>query len=179
MRMRFYPGLLPLFSLTVLLAGCGLFERTEQLALPETVEEPEPAVVEQVPVEYRVLHKADYNLDDRETFKNFAILDNYASYQSELSKFSVEVPRTIDFANQRVVLLTMGTQPSGGYAVGVKSVVKEPERLLLTVELLGPGAGCQYTQAISNPYEFAAIDTFLPGELPVEFIEQVKTKTCE
>jgi hypothetical protein len=155
------------------LTGCSLLDRSTDNSAVPVESEPEPAPVAEV-LEHTVLHKADYNLDDRETFKTFLAIDNLSDYQRELAQMSVEVPKPVDFSSQRVVALTMGSQPAGGYAVGVSSVAGYPDKVVVTVEMKSPGAGCINTSAISNPYEFALV----PSALPVEFVETAVTQDC-
>lgn len=165
---RTIPILLPV----VFLSACGiLIERSEPLTLPA----PEPKLPPPEPVSFLVLHKADYNIDDSETFKHFAVLDNEASYRSELSRYSVEVPKAVDFSAQRVVLATMGTQPSGGFAIGVLSALDTSETVVVTLSLREPGPDCVHTAAASNPYEFALVDTIKP----ILFEEKVVTEKCQ
>ncbi len=160
--------------LTGLMAGCSFFNDSSPASQPIPLPEPVTAV-EPVAVEYVVLHKADYNLDDRSTVKSFLPIETEAQYRGELAKHSVEVPKPVDFTRQRVVALTMGSQPAGGYAVGVSKVEEYADKVVITVELRSPGIGCINTQAISNPYEFAQIDSVKP----MEFSEVEVVQQCE
>ena len=76
---------------------------------------------------------------------------------------------------QRVIALTMGSQPAGGYAIGVSKVEEYEDKVVVTVELRSPGVGCINTQAISNPYEFAQIESVKT----VEFVETEVVQQCE
>lgn len=159
----------------VTLTGCSLFDRLPA-EVPAPVE-PEPPAMEVAMgvLEHKVLHKADYNLDDSETFKAFRAINNIGDYQTGLARLSVEVPKPVDFSTQQVVALTMGSQPAGGYAVGVTVVEEYTDKVVVTVELKSPGAGCINTEAVSNPYEF----TLVPSAKPVEFVESEVVQQCE
>lgn len=160
---------LAIVIISAVMSGCALVNRT--LIVPPTV----PLPAEPVALEYTVLHKADYNLDDRKTIRDYQVLDNAGSYKSTLAAYSVEVPKPVDFATQRVVRATMGTQATGGYAVSVVSVEEFDEQLLVTVELRVPGEHCITTSALSNPYEF----TLIPSVKAVEFVESEVVQQCE
>ncbi len=162
-----------IFAISMILsvAGCGFFG-------PGTVPQPPPlptAAADSVAVTHTVLHKADYNIDDSETFKRFVVLDDETRYRAELSRYSVEVPKSVDFSTQRVILVTMGTQPSGGFAIGVESVVESDDIATVTVLLRNPGPGCIHTEALSNPYEFALVET----TQEIAFEEVSTTVQCE
>lgn len=142
-----------------LVAGCSLFDRPVTVPPPTSAPVAPVDTIDPTPVEFTVLHKADYNIDDSPTTKSLNVVDTQADYQAALARYSVEVPKPIDFARQRVVFVTMGTQPSGGYAIGVQSATESTESVLVTVLLRTPGPGCTHTQALSNPYEFAVLET--------------------
>ena len=163
-------------SVTLVLAAltsCSLLDRFTDHSAAPVDPEPEPAAVANM-LAHTVLHKADYNLDDKETFKTLQEIDNQTDYQLELARLSVEVPKSVDFSSERVVALTMGSQPAGGYSVGVSSVARYEDKVVVTVEMKSPGAGCVNTSAMSNPYEFALV----PSALPIEFIETSVTQDC-
>ena len=160
-------------SLVAVLSGCAFFEKSEPVEVPEPT--PVPVVVQRDAVNFRVLHKADYNLDDRETFKSFTVLDTADTYRSQLSRYSVEVTKPVDFTRQLVLLATMGTQPSGGFKIGVQSAMEGPEDVIVEVLLTSPGPACIHTEALSNPYEFALIET----TKPVIFRESSTVDQCQ
>lgn len=126
-------------------------------------------------VSYRVLHKADYNIDDSATSKAFVEIKTTEAYKAELSRYSIEVPADIDFLQSQVLASTMGTQPRGGYVIGVSEAQEFSDKVLVTVTLLSPADGCVTTQAASNPYEFIE----LMSAKPVEIVEVEEVLDCD
>ncbi len=163
-------------TVSIFVTGCasfGLFGSTD--AVDDAASE--PAIVEDPVLQklsFSVLHKADYNLDDSQTMKGFEVIETEADYRTVLARYSVEVPKQIDFTRQRVVLSTMGTQRSGGYVVTVMSAHEYTGRVVVSVQLTSPGDYCVTTSALSNPYEFVVIDTVKP----IEFEETSVTTEC-
>ena len=141
----------------------------------ESVEKP-VAVVDPVIEELTitVLHKADYNIDDSQTVKNFKVLATDNDYRTELARHSVEVPKPIDFSSNTVLASTMGTQISGGFVISVVRAEEYAGKVVVTVELNSPGASCITTEALSNPYEFVMI----PTSKPIEFVESAIVSEC-
>lgn len=121
-----------------------------------------------------VLHKADYNIDDSQTVKDFKTLATDTDYRTELARHSVEVPKPIDFTEVTVLASTMGTQISGGFVISVVRAEEYAEKVVVTVQLNSPGASCITTQALSNPYEFVMI----PTVKPIEFAESQIVSEC-
>jgi len=126
-------------------------------------------------VSFRVLHKADYNLDDRPTSKSFLVLAEAVAYAAELKKYSVEFPATINFSTDLVILATMGTQVSGGYAIGAVKAEEYSDKVVVQFELVSPANNCLTTEAQSNPYEFLQIST----RKRIEFIERSRIALCD
>lgn len=123
---------------------------------------------------FGILHKADYNLDDSVTMKSFKTLRSELEYQTELGRYSIEVPAGVDFSAKVVLASTMGSQLSGGFIIGVQRVAEFADNVEVTVELVSPGANCVTTPAISNPWEFVEI----PTVKPLKIIEIARTLEC-
>ena len=132
----------------------------------------EPVIISELPIS--VMHKADYNIDDSQTSKGFKVLGTDIEYRTELGRYSVEVPKSVDFQTTRVIISTMGSQISGGYVVSALKADEFEEKVMVTVELRMPGENCVTTQAVSNPYEFSSV----PTTKPIEFIETVVVTEC-
>lgn len=150
----------------IALSGCGTKDFP---AFGEPVVEP---VLQELAT--TVLHKADYNIDDSQTVKVFKILSTDTDYRTELARHSVEVPKSIDFTQNTVLASTMGTQISGGFVITVIRAEEYAEKVIVTVQLISPGASCVTTQALSNPYEFVVV----PTVKPIEFIESEIVSEC-
>ena len=81
----------------------------------------------------------------------------------------------VDLEASIVVVLAMGTRPTGGYGIGVSAARVVDGDLELEVEERSPGASCGVTQAITSPT--LLIQLPVPsGE--VEFSEREVTRDC-
>lgn len=123
----------------------------------------------------RVLHKADYIIDERSTQKSLHVLTTADSYADELKKYSVEFPASIDFEIESIIVATMGTQRSGGYAISATAAREYADKAVVEFELISPADNCLTTQAESNPYEFVKV----PTRKPIEFVEVQRTQQCD
>ncbi len=57
-----------------------------------------------------------------------------------------------DLQNSNFVILNMGEKSSGGYSIGVESVVETPTQIIIKVKETAPEPGGMVTQAMSNPF---------------------------
>ena len=64
---------------------------------------------------------------------------------------------TINFANELVVVASMGTRSSGGYSIAVDSVHVEGTELQVFVRSQAPGSRCGTTGALTQPVVIVAI----------------------
>ena len=165
--------LLTMVLLHSFLASCAFVDRhsASTRAAPE-VDAPVEPLDE---IAFRVLHKADYNIDDRPTFRNFLVLTDAQAYAAELKNYSIEFPAGIDFNSNSIVVATMGTQASGGYAITAMKAEEYEDRVVVQYAFVSPAENCLTTQAQSNPYEFVV----LPTRKPLEFIEVTRVQRCE
>lgn len=104
--------------------------------------------------------------------------DAWSRAWSELHARMTPVPDApeLDFAEHHVVLLAMGSRPTGGYAIDVASMTVEDGRLVVAVREIEPGAGCITTQAVTQPA--FAVTVPAVGEA-VEFEEQSVVRACD
>ena len=172
-RLFAHRWLLAMVLFQSILSSCAVVDRdsrsTGAIAADSIADEPLGEIL------FRVLHKADYNIDDRATFRNFLVLSDAAAYALELQNYSVEVPATIDFTSDSIVLATMGTQASGGYAISAMKAEEYADRVVVQYELVSPSDNCLTTPAQSNPYEFIV----LPTRKPLEFADVSRVEACE
>lgn len=87
-----------------------------------------------------------------------------------------EVP-FIDFGNEAVVVVSMGTRPTGGYSINVESVSESESDGTLYVEVVevSPGPSCVVTQAESAPVHAVRVPL---RNGSVQFIERASTRNC-
>ncbi|OED41687.1 hypothetical protein AB833_09055 [Chromatiales bacterium (ex Bugula neritina AB1)] len=156
--------------LIVCLGGCNIVGKPDVV----TAVAVEPVIEPIGELSFKRLHKADYNLDDSPTVKSFNTLRSLADYKTELARYSIEVTMNVDFSRSVVLASTLGSQPSGGYVIGVTKIEEFADKARVTVELVSPGDNCITTSAISNPYEFVEI----PTVKVLEIIETARTLDC-
>lgn len=81
----------------------------------------------------------------------------------------------VDFSTSQVLVLAMGTRPSGGYAIDVGAIGHADDTLYVVVREVSPGAGCLTTQSLTQPVLLLRIP-LLGGT--VEFIEEQVVLDC-
>jgi len=59
----------------------------------------------------------------------------------------------VDFAQHMLIAVALGTRPSGGFGVKVRSVATRGERLEVAVVESCPAAGAMVTQSLTQPVE--------------------------
>ena len=87
-----------------------------------------------------------------------------------------EVP-VIDFGNEAVVVVSMGTRSTGGFSINVESVSESESDGALYVEVLevSPGRGCVVIQSVTAPVHAVRVP-LRNGN--VQFIERASTRDC-
>jgi len=165
--------LLAVVATQTILVSCANFDSKGVATGGGTITD--AAIEPQGTVSFRVLHKADYNIDDRPTVRDFLVLSDAKVYASELKNYSIEFPAEIDFTGDSVVVATMGTQASGGYVISAISAVEYADRVVMQYELVSPADNCLTTEAESNPYEFVVVAT----RKPIEFNDVSRVEMCE
>ncbi len=81
----------------------------------------------------------------------------------------------IDFATQMVLVATMGSRNTGGYAIAVEGVFEGPDNLLVRVLESSPGSSCVTPQVLTAP---ATAVSFARSELAVEFEDAAIVHEC-
>jgi hypothetical protein len=76
----------------------------------------------------------------------------------------------IDFGREVVLIATMGTQRTGGYAIGIDTVRVQGDTLVAVVRLGHPGAGCMLMQMLTDPI---AVVRVAGANHPVRFVDHV------
>ena len=66
-------------------------------------------------------------------------------------------PPPVDFSREIVVLIDLGTRPTGGYSVAVTQAEASGTGLRISWQETKPGANCVVTMATMNPFVFAAV----------------------
>jgi hypothetical protein len=82
---------------------------------------------------------------------------------------------TVDFDRFMVIVVSMGSRRTGGYAISVDGIDRQRDRLVVTVLEVEPGPGCVTTQAFTSPWTAVRIPA---TEGPVTFVERQETAQC-
>jgi hypothetical protein len=67
-----------------------------------------------------------------------------------------------DVQKSNFVILNMGEKSSGGYAIGIETVVETDTNIIVTVKEQAPESGSMVTQSISNPFCVLKINSKKP-----------------
>ncbi|WP_306350196.1 protease complex subunit PrcB family protein [Flavobacterium sp. '19STA2R22 D10 B1'] len=103
---------------------------------------------------YQILTESTYKGKEQ---KSYEIIETNAQLQDLY--YAVEdsdIPK-IDFNKEKVVALFLGQKNSGGYAIGIKSVVEKKGKIYVTVKKTSPKEGEMSTMAMTNPFCIAKI----------------------
>lgn len=60
--------------------------------------------------------------------------------------------RATDVQKSNFLILNMGEKPTGGYSIGVESVEKVKDSIVVKVKEISPEEGAMVTQAVTYPY---------------------------
>lgn len=85
-----------------------------------------------------------------------------------------EVP-AVDFDRFMVIVASMGSRPTGGYAISIEGATRQRDRMVVTVLEVEPGPGCVTTQAFTSPWTAVRIPA---SEGPVAFVDRHETAEC-
>jgi len=110
-------------------------------------------------VEYEILHEAHYNEYADSTNKSFTVIKSQTAYKNELLKRTSETVKAVNFEEETIVLIDMGTRSSGGYAIDIQSFTEENDYIRAKVLLTVPGDNCVTTQGLTNPFKLIKLKT--------------------
>ncbi len=110
-------------------------------------------------IEYEILHEAHYNEYADSTSKGFLVIKSQTEYENELLKRTSETVEAVNFEEETIVLIDMGTRNTGGYTIDIQSFTEENDYIRAKVLLTLPGENCVTTQAITNPFKLIMLKT--------------------
>lgn len=110
------------------------------------------------PIYTAVMHESTYNEYNDSTNKSSTVITSLEHYSRELLLRSSEPTQAVNFANESILLIDMGTRNSGGYSVSLESVSDAGDYIRANVVFTLPG-DCAVTTEITNPYQFIKIET--------------------
>jgi hypothetical protein len=80
----------------------------------------------------------------------------------------------VDFRHSMLLLVTLGREPTSGYAIAVTGVSKGTGRLVADVEERSPGSNCFVAQHVTAPYQVVRV----PRGGVVRFRHHATTADC-
>ena len=81
----------------------------------------------------------------------------------------------VDFANEMLIVVSMGTRNSGGYTIHIDSVTAVGDSLQVAVRERSPGPRCGTTAALTAPVALARVER---SDLPVGFSTRATVHDC-
>jgi hypothetical protein len=103
----------------------------------------------------------------QEVIKDTAVWEKLWAKHMGLST-PVEKMPAVDLSKDMIVMVTMGRQRTGGYAIEIVKVEPSDRQLRITVKRISPPSGAITTQALTAPFHFVAIPK---SDLKPEFVE--------
>lgn len=64
-----------------------------------------------------------------------------------------------DVQTSNFIVLNMGEKPTGGYQIGLESVVETDKNIIITIKEIAPESNAMVTQAITYPYSIVRINS--------------------
>lgn len=125
-------------------------------------------------IEYEILHEAHYNEYADSTSKGFLVIKSQTEYENELLKRTSETVEAVNFEEETIVLIDMGTRNTGGYTIDIQSFTEENNYIRAKVLLTLPGENCVTTQAITNPFKLIMLKTIKD----ILVTEELSIATC-
>jgi hypothetical protein len=84
-------------------------------------------------------------------------------------------PPEVDFEDEMVVLVSMGTRPSTGYYIELQEATWRGDRIEVRVVAVSPGRGCGVGDALTYPADLARMPR---TDLPVRFTIHQRVSSC-
>ncbi|MFT6948807.1 MAG: hypothetical protein ACJARP_003241 [Vicingaceae bacterium] len=109
-------------------------------------------------MEYEILHEFEYNEYANPTSKNAIIIRNQVDYENELITRTSEAVKAVNFEEELIVLIDMGTRNTGGYSLNV-TFSESDNYVRANVVFTFPGEGCVVTNALVNPFKLIKLGT--------------------
>jgi hypothetical protein len=79
----------------------------------------------------------------------------------------VKIPK-VNFAKEMVIMVTMGQQRTGGYAIEIVKIEPAAKRLNISVRRVTPPSGAMLIQTLTSPFHIVAVPK---SDLSPEFLE--------
>lgn len=120
-----------------------------------------PSADSTVPVDARSVHaSAHCTLSNEQTAFLVESQKEWAQLGRQLSSVEIGGPRlpSVDFAREQLLVVSMGQQSSGGYALGFIDAQRRPDQVLaVTVEWQRPAPDTMQAAVMTQPCQIIAI----------------------
>jgi hypothetical protein len=127
------------------------------------------------PPEVRSLAKGAFSgIQDarQKAVKNRADWEKLWTEHTTVVRNAPPVPQ-VDFSKEMVIVATLGTRRTGGYAVEIVGARPVAGKFQVTVRRTSPPPGAIAIQALTAPFHFAAVAR---SDLEIEFVEAKPSK---
>jgi len=126
-------------------------------------------------INYSLIAAGDNAINNLPVNRKLEIYTDQASFDSSLYLFIQPlVQHTVDFSSRRVVLLSLGGRPTGGYSISAEKIEDYGEFIKASIIIKKPGSNCVVPQAQTSPYQFIEVESV--KELLFE--ERVEVMNC-
>jgi hypothetical protein len=86
-----------------------------------------------------------------------------------------ELPE-INFSKEMLVVVALGSRPTGGYAIFIEGVYERDGRLEVKVSSQSAGKNCMVTQSVTQPIDIVRIPK---ADIPMAFLENQVVHECK
>lgn len=160
-RLIYQMAIVLLFLISVLLVGCGDHS--------DTVEDEKPITF------IELLKGEGASAANLGITKQLIVVNSQIEWDNLYSLYSLSAVPQLDFTQDLVIALQMGTHRSGGYSIRVDEIVEGKYSYAVYVVSHIPGSGCIVTDNLTSPYQFVKIPR---TSKEVIFVESLTVDLC-
>ncbi|HET6725216.1 MAG TPA: protease complex subunit PrcB family protein [Gammaproteobacteria bacterium] len=91
-------------------------------------------------------------------------------------QYPTPAPPDIDFSRYQVIAVFLGEKRTGGYDISIAGLMRSWKGITATVRVRQPGAGCNTTQSLTQPFEIIKMP--VTGS-PIHFVVQRVAESCD
>ena len=111
-------------------------------------------------VSYSVITAGDNTINGLPENRKLEIYTDQTSFNSSLYLFLQPFAEyRVDFSSRKVVLLSLGGRPTGGYSISAEKIEDYGEFIKASIIIKKPGSNCLVTQAQTSPYQFIEVES--------------------
>lgn len=119
-------------------------------------------------------HSGVYNqyfavIRDSETF-------NEVWQRARARQYPTPAPPDVDFSHYLVIAVFLGEKRTGGYDISIAGLTRGWKGITATVRVQQPGAGCNTTQALTQPFQIIKTPA---TSAPIHFVVQRVAESCD